>query len=60
MQRLAERGEDTETALGADLMAFALEGCGLLKVSGKHQGLDGPRKEMSARWGRRDTAALSA
>lgn len=26
LQRLAERGDDTETALGADLMAFALEG----------------------------------
>ena len=30
-------------------MAFALEGYGLLKVSGKNQGLDGLRKEMSAR-----------
>ncbi|KWS02455.1 Methyl-accepting chemotaxis protein [Lysobacter capsici AZ78] len=62
LQRLAERGEDTETALGADLMAFALEGYGLLKVSGKNQGLDGLRKEMGARWakGRREAAAPPA
>ncbi|UHQ24970.1 hypothetical protein LVB77_09980 [Lysobacter sp. 5GHs7-4] len=50
LQRLAERGADTETALGADLMDFALEGYGLLKVSGKNQGLDGLRKELSGRW----------
>lgn len=59
LQRLAERGDDTETALGSDLMAFALEGYGLLKVSGKNQGLDGLRKEMSARWAksRREVSA---
>ncbi|MFD1295505.1 hypothetical protein ACFQ4Q_02530 [Lysobacter gummosus] len=62
LQRLAERGEDTETALGTDLVAFALEGFSLLKVSGKNQGLDGLRKEVSARWakGRREAAAPSA
>ena len=50
LQRLAERGADTETALGSDAMDVALEGYGLLKVSGKNQGLDGLRKELSARW----------
>lgn len=50
LQRLAERGADTETALGADLMNFALEGYSLIKVSGKYQGLDGLRRELSARW----------
>jgi hypothetical protein len=47
LQRLADRGEDTETALGADLMASTLEGSGLLKVSDKNRELDGMH-EMSA------------
>ena len=50
LQRLAERGSDTEMALGSDVMDVALEGYGLLKVSGKNQGLDGLRKELSSRW----------
>ncbi|MET4729597.1 hypothetical protein ABIE09_003411 [Lysobacter enzymogenes] len=62
LQRLAERGDDTELALGADIMAFSLEAYGLLKVAGKNQGLDGLRKEMSARWARtrREPAAPPA
>ena len=50
VQKLAERGSDTEIALGSDVMDVALEGYGLLKVSGKNQGLDGLRKELSSRW----------
>ena len=50
LQKIAERGSDTEIALGSDLMDVALEGYGLLKVSGKNQGLDGLRKELSSRW----------
>ncbi len=50
LQRLAERGDDTETALGSDVMDVAREGYGLLKVSGSHQGLDAARKELSSRW----------
>ncbi|RDZ28148.1 hypothetical protein [Lysobacter silvisoli] len=50
LQRLSERAADTEMALGSDLMNFALEAYGLLKVSGKNQGLDGLRKDLSARW----------
>ncbi len=50
MKRLVERGEDTETALGSDIMSTALEGYGLLKVSGKNQGLDGLRQELSSRF----------
>ena len=53
LQRLAERGRDTEMALGADVMDVALEGYGLLRVSGRQQGLDGLRKELSNRWSRR-------
>jgi len=52
LQKLAERGSDTEIALGSDVMDVALEGYGLLKVSGKNQGLDGLRKELSSRWSR--------
>jgi hypothetical protein len=50
LQKLAERGSDTEIALGSDVMDVALEGYGLLKVSGKNQGLDGLRRELSSRW----------
>ena len=50
LQKLAERGSDTEIALGSDVMDVALEGYALLKVSGKNQGLDGLRKELSSRW----------
>jgi hypothetical protein len=50
LSRLAEKGTDTEMALGADLMSVSLEGYALLKVSGRQQGLDGLRKEMGARW----------
>lgn len=50
LQRLAERGADTEIALGSDIMDVALEGYGLLKVSGRNQGLDSLRRELSSRW----------
>jgi hypothetical protein len=56
LQRLAERGRDTEMALGADVMGVALEGYGLLRVSGRQQGLDGLRQELSNRWARRGSA----
>lgn len=52
VQRLAERGRDTEMALGSDVMDVALEGYGLLRLSGRQQGLDGLRKELSHRWAR--------
>jgi hypothetical protein len=43
-------------------MDVALEGYGLLKVSGKNQGLDGLRKELGSRWAktRRSTEAATA
>jgi len=50
LQKIAERGSDTEIALGSDAMDVAREGYGLLKLSGKNQGLDGLRKELSSRW----------
>ena len=60
LQKLAERGSDSEIALGSDVMDVALEGYGLLKVSGKNQGLDGLRKELSSRWSKSRRAAEPA
>jgi hypothetical protein len=57
MKQLVERGEDTETALGSDIMSTALEGYGLLKVSGHNQGLDGLRQELSTRFAKGHRAA---
>lgn len=50
LQRLTERAADSEAALGSDLMSLSLEGYALLKVSGKNQGLESLRKELSARF----------
>ncbi|QOW25245.1 hypothetical protein [Lysobacter sp. H23M47] len=50
LQRLAERGADSETALGSDIMRCALDGYALLKVAGRNQGLEGLRKELGARF----------
>lgn len=50
LKMLVGRGDDTETALGADIFSTALEGYGLLKISGKGHGLERLRKELSARF----------
>jgi hypothetical protein len=50
LQRLTERAQDSDIALGSDVMSLALEGYALLKVSGKNQGLEGLRKDLSARF----------
>jgi hypothetical protein len=52
LMRLSERAQDTSTALGSDLMQFALEGYGLLRVTGKNQGLEELRRELSSRFSR--------
>ena len=52
LQRLAERANDTEVALGSDVMRCALDGYALLKVSGRNQGLEGLRKELGSRFSR--------
>ena len=59
LQQLTERAESTELALGVDIFGAALEGYGLLKVSGKHHGLEGKRRELSARFVRAAKAAAS-
>jgi hypothetical protein len=52
LTRISERANDTSTALGSDLMSFALEGYGVLGVSGKNQGLGDLRRELGARFSR--------
>ena len=59
LQKLVERMQDTETLLGSDVMATALEAYGLLKVSGKSQGLASLRAGLGVRFrgqGRRRAA----
>ena len=50
LQRLAERAQDSETALGSDVMSLVLEGYALLKVAGRNQGLEGLRRELGGRF----------
>lgn len=52
LRRLTERAEDSEMALGSDVMIASLEGYALLKVSGRNQGLEGLRQSLSARFGK--------
>lgn len=52
IQRLSERMEDSDTALGSDVLGAALEGYALLKVSGKNQGLEELRRNLSTRFAR--------
>ena len=60
LSRLYERANDTDMALGSDLMTSALEGYAFLKIAGKGTGLDNMRKMLSARFNRspnRDTSS---
>ena len=50
LARLSERASDTGMAIGSDVMAVALQGYTLLKVSGRSQGLDGLRQELGERF----------
>ena len=58
--RLQELLEDSEMAVGSDLMTTSLEGYAVLKVAGKGTGLDGLRQMLSARFtrGRRETVVV--
>lgn len=49
-KRLTERMADTETLLGSDVIAAALEGYGMLKVAGKSQGLNALQSGLSERF----------
>ena len=44
MSRLCERGNDTDAALGSDIMAVALKAYGLLKLTGRGEGMEPLRR----------------
>lgn len=52
LRQLLGRADDSEMALGSDLMNASLEGYALLKVLGKGSGLEALRKDMAARFSR--------
>ena len=57
LQQLVERAQDSEVALGSDVMSLSLEGYALLKVAGKNQGLEALRKDLSSRFSKTRAAA---
>ena len=59
LSQLAEKANDTELALGSDIMSAALEGYAQLKLSGLGAGLDQLRQQMSARFARASKPAAS-
>lgn len=50
LSKLLRKAEDSETALGSDVMSAATLGYGLLQIAGKGQGLEELLKEVSVRW----------
>lgn len=52
LRQLLGKAEDSEMALGSDVMSASLEGYALLKVMGKGSGLEALRQGMSARFSR--------
>jgi len=50
LSRLSDRASDTEMALGSDVMALALRGYGLLKLTGRSEGLEPLRQQLSTRF----------
>lgn len=58
LSRLYERCNDTEMALGSDVMTAAREGYAFLKVAGKGEGLDEMRNLLAARFNRKPKVKL--
>lgn len=56
LRKLVERADDSEVALGSDVMSLALEGYALLKVAGRNQGLEALRRELSGRFNKTPAA----
>ncbi len=50
LSRLSDRASDTEIALGSDVMAMALRGYGLLKLTGRSEGLEPLRQQLGERF----------
>jgi hypothetical protein len=55
LRQLVGRVEDSELALGSDVMSAALDGYALLKVLGKGSGLEMLRKEVGARFAKKSS-----
>ena len=60
MSRLIERGNDTNAALGADIMKVALQAYGLLKLTGRAEGMETLRRDLSGMFNRSKRAAKPA
>jgi hypothetical protein len=56
LTRLCERGNDTDAALGNDIMTVALQAYGLLKLTGRSEGLETLRRDLSGRFSNRRSA----
>jgi hypothetical protein len=52
LSRLSERAADTDLALGSDVMDASLKVYGLLKLTGRSEGLDAMRRELRTRFAR--------
>lgn len=52
LSRLSERAADTDLALGSDVMDASLKVYGLLKLTGRNEGLDAMRRELGTRFAR--------
>lgn len=60
LRQLLGKADDTEMALGSDVMSASLEGYALLKVMGKGSGLDALRQGISARFSKTPRAASAS
>ena len=60
LSRLTDRAEDTEMALGSDVMAMALRGYRLLKITGGSEGLETLRQQLGERFARAPRQAQPA
>jgi hypothetical protein len=50
LSRLSDRASDTEIALGSDVMAMALRGYSLLKLTGRSEGLESLRQQLGSQF----------
>lgn len=58
LRQLLGRMEDTELALGSDVMTASLNGYALLKVLGKGSGLEALRAEVGSRFAKKTSKAV--
>lgn len=56
LTRLVERCNDTDAALGNDILTVALQAYGLLKLTGRAEGLETLRRDLSGMYRKRRSA----